>query len=186
MSEDAPPSPEPPSDPATVDGEPSAVVIECASSGRAKCRACGDKIPKDTLRFGERLPSPFTDKPTSYWFHLRCASLKRPRAFERAVLGHSAPIPDREQLLADAALGKQHPRLERIARQELAPSGRAKCRQCRAPIDKDSARFALDIWEEGRFAPIGYIHVTCARDYFGTELNPSRLTFANRPVGSTP
>ena len=53
-------------------------VIETASSGRAKCRGCGEKIAAGELRFGERLPNPFAEGETTHWFHLECAAFKRP------------------------------------------------------------------------------------------------------------
>jgi len=61
----------------------------------------------------------------------------------------------------------------RLAAAERAPSGRAHCRHCREIIEKGALRVALEIWEDGRFSPMGSIHVTCAPSYFGTrELMP--------------
>jgi hypothetical protein len=49
-----------------------------------------------------------------------------------------------------------------------APTGRAQCRSCRAPIDKGAWRVALVFYEEGRFEPSGFVHAGCAREYFET------------------
>jgi hypothetical protein len=46
--------------------------IERAKSSRAKCRTCGVKIEKDTLRFGE--PSFFQDHKSWKWHHFSCMS----------------------------------------------------------------------------------------------------------------
>src|SRR5262245_58246039 len=55
-------------------------VFEPASSGRAKCRGCGNQIEKGTLRFGERIPNPYAEGETTLWFHPVCAAYKRPEA----------------------------------------------------------------------------------------------------------
>ena len=70
------------------------------------------------------------------------------------------------RLMAEA--GRDHYRLARIRRAERAPSGRAKCRHCREAIPAGSWRIALEIWEEARFSPMGFIHMSCSKDYFGT------------------
>lgn len=138
-------------------------VIEPATSGRAKCRGCGQKIEKDELRFGERAPNPFGDGEATYWFHLICGALRRPDEFLSSDCGL---VDDSVKAMAQA--GCEHYRLPRIARAERAPSGRAKCRQCRQPIAAESWRIALQIWEEARFSPMGFIHVECSKNYFGT------------------
>jgi hypothetical protein len=50
-----------------------------------------------------------------------------------------------------------------------ATTGRATCRACREPIAKDAWRIALVFYEEGRFAPSGFIHAGCAAGYFETS-----------------
>jgi hypothetical protein len=63
-------------------------TIERASSGRAKCRGCGQAIPKDTLRLGERLPNLFADDggEMTHWYHVACAAYRRPEAFLEAAV----------------------------------------------------------------------------------------------------
>jgi hypothetical protein len=58
--------------------------------------------------------------------------------------------------------------LSRLVRAERAPSGRAHCRSCRELIEKGHYRLALHLFEDGRFSPIGSIHVECSLAYFGT------------------
>ena len=57
-------------------------------------------------------------------------------------------------------------RLPRIDGAERAPSGQAKCRQCKQKIEKGAWRIKLVFFEEGRFAPSGSIHLDCRTDYF--------------------
>lgn len=142
--------------------------IEVASTGRAKCRACGRAIAKGELRLGEKLPNPFAEGEMSYWFHLECGAYRRAEAFVAALADAEVTLPNRDELLAVAELGVEHSRLCRIAAAQRAPSGRARCRQCRESIAKESWRLSLDIFQEGRFDPIGFIHLGCQRDYFGT------------------
>jgi hypothetical protein len=78
-------------------------------------------------------------------------------------------VPDRATLEALAEAGVANPRLCRILRAERASSGRAKCRHCREPIAQGAWRLSLQIFEEGRFTPIGTIHASCGVGYFGAE-----------------
>ena len=142
-------------------------VIERASSGRAKCRGCDERIAGGNLRFGERLPNPFAEGEMTHWFHLDCAAFKRPAPFLEA-LRTAEPLEDAERLSSEAKRGIAHPRLSRVNGADRAPSGRAECRACHTPIDKDAWRVSLVFYEEGRFAPAGYIHPRCAQAYFET------------------
>ena len=155
--------------------------IEAASTGRAKCRACGNAIPKGELRFGERLPNPFGDEgsETTHWYHLRCGAYRRPESFA-TVLDN---LPDKEatdlearaSLVAAVEEGLAHRRLERINTLEQAPSGRARCRHCRELIGKGEFRVGLVFFEDGMTNPAGYVHVTCAPVYFDTTTLMDRL-----------
>jgi hypothetical protein len=142
-------------------------VIEAASSGRAKCRGCGEAIAKGELRFGESLPNPFAEGEALYWFHLHCAASMRPEKFLALRRAGTIDIPDRDWLDKAAEVGAAHRRLPRIRRAERASTGRATCRHCRELIEKGSFRIALQLFEEGRMTPIGYIHVGCSEGYFG-------------------
>ncbi|HXK10207.1 MAG TPA: hypothetical protein VMT70_11220 [Vicinamibacteria bacterium] len=143
-------------------------VIEAAATGRAKCRGCGGGIAGGELRFGERLPNPFAEGEMTHWFHLDCASLKRPEPFLETLAAWGQPLDGRERLESEAKLGLAHRRLPRVDGAERASSGRAQCRSCREPIVKDAWRIRLVFYEEGRFTPSGYVHPRCARAYFDT------------------
>ncbi len=149
--------------------------IEAASSGRSSCRGCGDKIPKAELRFGERVDNPFGDGEATYWFHLQCAALMRPEPFLPTLEASDADMPDRGALTELARVGGQVRRLPRLMRAERAPSGRARCRSCRELIEKEAWRLSLAMFEDGRMNPIGFIHVPCAGEYFGTAELIERL-----------
>jgi hypothetical protein len=143
-------------------------VIEPASTGRAKCRGCGERVAAGELRFGESLPNPFADGETTHWFHPECAAFKRPEPFLETLEARPESLQDSERLMAAAKEGIAHRRLPRVSGAERAPSGRAQCRSCHATIEKDEWRISLVFYEEGRFAPAGYIHVPCAQAYFET------------------
>jgi hypothetical protein len=142
--------------------------IEPAPSARAKCRGCGERIAAGELRFGESLPNPFADGEMTLWFHLDCAAFKRPEPFLQALEGRTEPLEGQERLASEARLGVTHRRLPRVSGAGRAPTGRAQCRSCRAPIDKGAWRVALVFYEEGRFEPSGFVHAGCAWAYFET------------------
>jgi len=143
-----------------------AYVFEPAASGRSKCRGCRQPLEKGELRFGERLPNPFGEGEVTHWFHPMCAAYKRPDALV-AGLAAAPEVPGREALerAAKATLGE--PRLPRIDGAERAPTGQARCRHCKEPIAKGTFRIRLVFHEEGNFAPGGFIHLACRKEYFG-------------------
>jgi hypothetical protein len=143
-------------------------TIEPAATGRAKCRGCGEHLAAGALRFGESLPNPFGAGDTKHWFHLDCASLKRPEPFLEALDTAGTAVEDRERLGAQAREGVAHRRLPRIDGAERSPSSRAQCRSCHNAIDKGAWRIRLVFYEEGMFSPGGFIHADCSRAYFET------------------
>lgn len=146
-------------------------TIEPATSARAKCRGCARTIAKGELRFGERLPNPFSEgNEMTHWFHLVCAAMKRPDVLlETLDYDEMAGVTDKEaELRATATTGLEHRRLPRINGAERSPSGRARCRHCRETIDRDAWRIGLVFYEEGQFNPGGFIHASCALPYFET------------------
>lgn len=150
-------------------------VVEVASSGRAKCRGCTKPIAKGELRFGEKVPNPFAEGDEeggvelTYWFHVACAAYRRCERFVTLTPEQLADIPEATLLKERAELGVKHHRLPRITRIERAKSGRAKCRHCKEVIEAGLPRIVLGFWEEGRFGPSGFVHLTCAKAYFETE-----------------
>lgn len=142
-------------------------VLAPATTGRSKCRGCGRPIANGALRFGEGLANNYGEGESLYWFHVSCAACLRSEKLEPLVRA-TLELPERDGLLATIESGLRHPKLTRLLRAERASSGRATCRACRETIPKDTWRLALAVFEEGRYSPIGTIHLACARNYFGT------------------
>ena len=144
-------------------------TLESAPSGRAKCRGCSRLIARGELRFGERLPNPFAEGEMTVWFHLVCAAYKRPEPFLQALQKTPETVPDRERLERVANASLAHRRLPRIDGAERAPSGQARCRNCHEPIGRGDWRIRLVFFQDGRFAPGGFIHLRCRTVYFETD-----------------
>jgi hypothetical protein len=142
-------------------------VIEPAASGRAKCRGCDQTIAKGELRFGERQPNAFGEGEMTLWFHLLCGAYKRPEPFFEA-LKEQERVENHDYLASAAEFGIAHRRVPRVNGAERAPSGRARCRSCKQPIEREAWRIALVYFEEFRFEPSGFVHAACAREYFET------------------
>ena len=142
-------------------------VLETAATGRAKCRGCGQPVARAELRFGERLPNPFAEGEMTVWFHPLCAAYKRPEPLLQA-LEATLEVSERERLERAARASLAHPRLPRIDGAERSPSGQASCRHCRRPIERADWRIRLAFYEDGRFAPGGFIHLGCRQAYFET------------------
>jgi hypothetical protein len=142
--------------------------IESAASGRSKCRGCAQPIQRAELRFGERVPNHFGEGETTLWFHPLCAAYKRPQPLLETLAVTAESVPDRESLERAALRSVAHERLQRIDGAERSPSGQAKCRSCQEPISRGSWRIRVVFYEEGRFAPGGYVHLACRKDYFET------------------
>lgn len=162
-------------------------VFEIASSGRAKCRACGQAIARDTLRFGERQPNAFGEGEMTLWFHPRCAAYTRPEPFLEALAATGSVerngIEDAAGLQAAAEFGIAHRRVPRVHGADRAPTGRARCRHCKELIEKGSWRVALFFFEEYRFQPSGYVHAQCVREYLETTEIIERVRWFNPALG---
>jgi hypothetical protein len=155
--------------------------IEPSPSGRARCRACRAGIAKGDLRFAESVPNPVADGDTSHFYHLPCASERRPGPFAELLASDAreqlaASIEGLAELEAAAARARAHHRLERLGEIERAKSGRAKCRHCRQVIEKQSLRIALQPIEDGMMQAWGFLHLGCVPGYVGTHPDPERLT----------
>jgi hypothetical protein len=154
-------------------------VFEHAASGRAKCRGCTQRIERGVLRFGERVPNPYAEGETTLWYHPLCAAYKRPEALLEALPAAPPELTGTDELERAAKSTSAHRRLPRIDGAERAPTGQAKCRHCHEPIAKASWRIRLVYYEEGRFAPSGFLHLGCQRAYFeGADILPALLHFS--------
>lgn len=154
-------------------------VFEPASSGRAKCRGCGEAIARGELRFGEKMPNTYGEGEMVLWFHPMCAAHKRPEPLLEALAAATEPVTERDALERAARHVLTHRRLSRIDGAERAPTGQAKCRHCHSPIAKGTWRIRVVFYEEGRFEPGGFIHVACRVPYFETaDVNGAVLHFS--------
>lgn len=151
-------------------------VMEQASTGRSQCRACGRKIERGELRFGERRSNMFGEGETTLWFHPRCAAYLRPEPLLEFINVHPGDE-GLEELRSIADAGVAHPRLVRLHGAARSPTGRANCRHCHKPIEKGTWRFALVFFEEFRFSAAGFIHAACAGEYLGTLAVMERLRY---------
>ena len=144
-------------------------LFELAPSGRSKCRGCAQPIQRGELRFGERVPNAFGEGETTLWFHPLCAAYKRPQPLLEALAETTVSVPDRDGIERAALRSVAHERLQRIDGAERSRSGQAKCRSCHEPIERGSWRIRVVFYEEGRFAPGGYVHLACRKVYFETD-----------------
>jgi len=138
-------------------------VFEIAPTARSKCRGCGRAIVRGDLRFGEFTPNQFAEGETTLWFHPLCAAFKRPEPLLETV---AAAPEDRAELERIARASALHKRVPRVDGAERASSGQATCRHCREKIERGAWRIRLTIYDEGRFAAAGFIHMTCRPAYF--------------------
>ena len=154
-------------------------IFELASSGRAKCRGCGQPIGKGELRLGDKLPNPFADGEMTHWFHPLCAAYKRPEPVLEALAAATLPVEDRERLERIARHGVAHHRLPRIDGAERSPTSQARCRHCHEPIERGHWRIRLVFHQDGRFEPAGFVHLACRAAYFETaDLGGPTLHFS--------
>jgi hypothetical protein len=103
------------------------------------------------------------------WFHPLCAAYKRPQPLLELLEQTTESVADQENLRQTALRSITHPRIPRIDGAEKSRSGQAKCRHCHEPILRESWRIRVVFYDEGRFAPGGYVHLGCRTDYFETD-----------------
>jgi hypothetical protein len=129
---------------------PAPYIIEGARSSRSRCKTCRRTIDKGKLRIGILIEGPFG---TGYlWHHLNCAARRQPDAVTEAYENEAwkeakeplAKVPTLESLqkLRDQA-AQQRKERKPVPRVELAPSGRARCKQCEELIEKGAPRVVL-------------------------------------------
>ncbi len=124
-------------------------LFEIAPTGRSKCRGCGLPIERGELRFGERVPNPFGEGEATLWFHPPCAAFKRPEPLLETLPGAPEGLAGRDELDRVARASAVHRRLARVDGAERAPSGQAKCRECKQLIERGTWRIRLVIYDEG-------------------------------------
>jgi hypothetical protein len=156
-------------------------VIEQAKSGRAACRTCKQAIAKGELRFGEETPNQFGEGPSLRWHHLPCAAERLPVELAAALTAYPGQVPERaalEAAMADAqASGRGKPGT--LPHADRAPTGRARCMQCRQPIEKDSLRIAVEReLETGAMMTrgAGYLHPGCVAAHLAQSGGGDRET----------
>ena len=161
-------------------------LIEKASSGRAKCRRCGEKIEKDALRFGESVPNPFGEGDAMHWFHLACAAEKRPEKLRAALEAHAEDVPERAELEHTVEAGLKNPKLVQVKHAERSPTGRASCQECHQKIDKGALRVAIEREADvASMASTSYLHLACAPKYLGVEGLNEKLQRTSKDLESS-
>ena len=103
------------------------------------------------------------------WFHPLCAAYKRPQPLLELLEQTTESVADQENLRRSALKSVANPRIPRIDGAEKSRSGQAECRHCHEPILRESWRIRIVFYEEGRFAPGGYVHLGCRTAYFETD-----------------
>ncbi len=139
--------------------------IETSPSGRASCRGCKVTIAKGVLRFAESYVMPGSDQEAFRYWHLECAAKKLAGGLQTALSAYEGEVPERaalEQAIANAPkkTGKDRP----LPHADRAPTGRAKCMQCEAQLEKGAWRVAVEREvDTGAFVTrgAGYLHPGC-------------------------
>jgi len=147
-------------------------IIEVAKSGRASCRTCKQAIPKGDLRFGEEQVNQFSGEGdmTHRWHHMLCAAEKLPNKLKDAMEAFAGEIPNKAELEKAIAEGivKLKGKSDAFPYADVAPTGRAKCIQCRAAIEKGALRVAVEreiAMGMSTTMGAGYLHPGCVKEY---------------------
>ncbi|HQY61729.1 MAG: hypothetical protein IPQ09_13955 [Myxococcales bacterium] len=139
--------------------------IEVSPSGRAGCRGCKVAIAKGILRFAESYVMPGADQQAFRYWHLECAAKKLGSSLQDALAAYEGEVPEREALealirSAPKKTGRDRP----LPHADRAPTGRAKCMQCAAQLEKGAWRVAVEREvDAGAFMTRGpgYLHPRC-------------------------
>lgn len=154
-------------------------VLEGARSSRSRCKVCRRAIQKGTLRLGVLIEGPYG---TGYlWHHLTCAARRKFEDVEEAYRqqawtnaktppGRVPELDELQKIRQDAAQRRKD--RKPIPHAERAPSGRAKCKLCDQPIEKDSLRVVLGrgvtFGSQVRTAPIN-VHPRCVAEALAAD-----------------
>lgn len=144
-------------------------VIEEAKSGRASCRTCKKTIGKGELRLGVEVQTQFSDTPSMAWHHVLCAAGKLPAELKEALAAYEGDVPNRAELekAMEDAIKKGGAKPGGFPYTDRAPTGRAKCMQCEAAIEKGTFRVAVEREvDTGAFQTrsAGYLHPRCVAE----------------------
>jgi uridine kinase len=156
-----------------------AYVIEGARSARSRCRTCRRQINKGALRVGILIEGPYG---TGYlWHHLKCAARSQFNKVEEAYRLEAwkeakdppGSVPDLERLRGYREEIEERKKTKKtIPYAEVDPSGRAKCKQCGALIEKGSMRVILgkvvEFGSQVRTAPMN-VHAACVAAAMSAE-----------------
>lgn len=150
--------------------------IEISPSGRAGCRGCKAAIAKGVLRFAESYVMPGSDQQALRYWHLECAAKKLGGTLQAALAEYEGDVPEREALealikSAPKKTGKDRP----LPHADRAPTGRAKCMQCDAQLEKGAWRVAVEREvDTGAFVTRGpgYLHPGCVTAWVEEHPHP--------------
>ncbi|MBN1428768.1 MAG: ankyrin repeat domain-containing protein [Anaerolineae bacterium] len=146
--------------------------IEVSPSGRATCRACGQKIAKGVVRFAFNVGF-----DALHYYHLKCAAERHGDRLKDAMARYDGEIPEKEDLIALIGKPGRPPKTvdtHVFPYAELAKTGRSSCMKCGEKIDKNTWRVAVEREFEGPTGSMmsgpGYLHPACAGDWEGMSL----------------
>lgn len=146
--------------------------IEVSPSGRASCRGCKKAVAKGELRFAETYVIPGMDTEGTRYFHLSCAATKAAAGLQQALASYEGEIPERAALeeAINKSAAKGPGKTAPLPHADKAPTGRAKCMECREAIAKDSWRVAVEREIHAgamQTTGAGYMHPGCALGWAG-------------------
>lgn len=139
--------------------------LEVSPSGRAACRGCKNPVPKGELRFAESYVLPGSDQPGHRYWHLECAAKKLAGPVAQALAAYEGEVPNRAAVEALLASAPKKAGDRPLPHADRAPTGRARCLQCREGIEKGALRIAVEREVETGMMTTksaGYLHPGCA------------------------
>jgi pyruvate/2-oxoglutarate dehydrogenase complex dihydrolipoamide acyltransferase (E2) component len=156
--------------------------IERSPSGRARCRACREKIDKDEWRYVEEEPSADFDGEVRRYWHATCAVDRRATGASRALSSASQLLPKQQWglLLCQAVLRRSGKRKETVARPlwlTLDDDGWAHLL-----CELDSGNYAVVTDLEGRWSAV----IERTRDDALAALPGPIFTIAAEALGAAP
>jgi hypothetical protein len=155
------------------------MTIEAATSNRSKCKACKKPIALGEMRFGDEVAGNF-DGMMTFWYHLTCATARRPEQLRAYLKRHKKQFPERAAIEASLDGAVSDARTSRLLKVDRAPTGRAKCQQCKVLIEKSTLRTAIRLDEDDFFNATGYLHLACASTWAAADVDAHLTNKANK------